>query len=196
MDDDGRVMATMSLSLEPLWSRPSRLGGTLVDVCVLDHGCALPGRDARPAWELWREGRPRNPGSWHGLNASGQQAWLALASQAATTARADRIGGVYHLDSTQIRDVTSLHCALGEAIAGPGGYYGREWNGFKDCLCGGFGVVPPFTLVWQGFAAAARAFDRAPDADATYLEGIVDVMRRYGVTVVVGPETAPSETTS
>lgn len=39
-------------------------------------------------------------------------------------------------------------CRPGEAINGAGVYFGADLDGLNDCLRGGFGVVPPFTLRW------------------------------------------------
>ncbi|MER6694301.1 barstar family protein [Streptomyces minutiscleroticus] len=43
----------------------------------------------------------------------------------------------YHLDGRFVTDVPGLHCAIAEALLGPGRYFGREQNAFEDCLCGG-----------------------------------------------------------
>ena len=58
----------------------------------------------------------------------------------------DPPGSVYHLDSTHITDFSSFLCALGEAINGPGGYFGSSMRALDDCAVGGFGATPPFTL--------------------------------------------------
>ena len=58
----------------------------------------------------------------------------------------DPPGSVYHLDSTHITDFSSFLCALGEAINGPGGYFGSSVRALDDCVVGGFGATPPFTL--------------------------------------------------
>jgi hypothetical protein len=50
------------------------------------------------------------------------------------------------LDVAHIDDLTSFFCALGEAVNGPGGYFGRTTRALEDCLIGGFGAEPPFTL--------------------------------------------------
>ncbi|MGW4807492.1 barstar family protein [Kitasatospora sp. NPDC004272] len=97
-----------------------------------------------------------------------------------------RSGGEYHLAGAGLRDGPGLHCAIGEALLGPGGYYGREWNGLRDCLGGGFGLVPPFTLHWHGFAATERelAGEGGPAAGSGYPEELAREMERHGVTVV------------
>uniref|UniRef100_A0AAU2VSM3 Barstar family protein n=1 Tax=Streptomyces sp. NBC_00008 TaxID=2903610 RepID=A0AAU2VSM3_9ACTN len=81
-----------------------------------------------------------------------------------------------------------LHCAMAEALAGPGGYYGREWNAFKDCLHGGFGVTAPFTLIWHDADVARQALaDDIWDAEKglSYFEEIVRLLESFGVTVVL-----------
>ncbi|MEV6291373.1 barstar family protein [Streptomyces sp. NPDC051896] len=44
------------------------------------------------------------------------------------------------LDGTQIRTLENFWQAIGEAINGPGGYFGRNLDAFADCLSGGFGT--------------------------------------------------------
>jgi hypothetical protein len=61
----------------------------------------------------------------------------------------DPPGSVYHLDSAHITDFTSFLCALGEAINGPGGYFGSSMRALDDCAVGGFGATPPFTLIFH-----------------------------------------------
>lgn len=46
----------------------------------------------------------------------------------------------YVLDGTQIRTLADFWRAIGEAINGPGGYFGRNLDAFADCLSGGFGA--------------------------------------------------------
>lgn len=69
----------------------------------------------------------------------------------------DRPGGTHHLEGRFVTDVPGLHRAMAEALVGPGGYFCREWNAFKDCLGGGFGMTLPFTLIWHDADVARRA---------------------------------------
>ncbi|MFD7833949.1 barstar family protein [Streptomyces sp. NPDC059761] len=94
----------------------------------------------------------------------------------------------HHLDGRFVTDVPGLHCAIAEALLGPGRYFGREWNAFKDCLGGGFGVAPPFTLIWHDFEIARRALADVvedPEDGLSYFEDIVRLLERCGVTVVL-----------
>ncbi|MFI9275172.1 barstar family protein [Kitasatospora sp. NPDC052896] len=85
----------------------------------------------------------------------------------------------FHLDGSRVADRGGLYAALGEAVNGPGGYYGRNLDALADCLRGGFGPEPPFTLVWHTFATARRA----PDLPPGYAQAVVDLLRGSGVTV-------------
>ncbi|MCX5606329.1 MULTISPECIES: hypothetical protein [unclassified Streptomyces] len=55
-----------------------------------------------------------------------------------------------------------LGCALGEAVNGPGGYFGRSLAGVSDALCGGFGTTAPFILVWRDHEVARRCLGVQP----------------------------------
>ncbi|MFJ5921793.1 barstar family protein [Kitasatospora sp. NPDC092948] len=114
--------------------------------------------------------------------------WLDLTARGRRVPepRPDRSGGVHHLDGRFVTDVPGLHCAMAEALLGPGRYFGREWNAFKDCLGGGFGVAPPFTLTWHDSEVARRALADVvedPAGRLPYFEEIVQLLERWGVTV-------------
>jgi hypothetical protein len=49
-------------------------------------------------------------------------------------------------DLREVVDFEGFLCALAEAIHGPGGYFGRDLLSLQDCLRGGFGLKPPWTL--------------------------------------------------
>ena len=64
-----------------------------------------------------------------------------------------------HMDGRWINDVPSFHLSLGEAVNGPNGYFGGCLNALSDCLCGGFGVVPPLTIRLSHFNEVREALD-------------------------------------
>ena len=103
-------------------------------------------------WENWRVQAPAKKGLWVPLRGEERAAWLEIVRLHHTHRRRNArdlpSGSVIELDGTNITDYPSFFCALGEAISGPGGYFGADLDGLNDCLRGGFGVVPPFTLRW------------------------------------------------
>ncbi|MCF2527021.1 barstar family protein, partial [Yinghuangia soli] len=62
----------------------------------------------------------------------------------------------YELDGRNVTDEPGLYLALGEAVNGPGGYFGCNLDALVDCLRGRFGYTAPGTLLWRD-AATARA---------------------------------------
>jgi RNAse (barnase) inhibitor barstar len=47
---------------------------------------------------------------------------------------------IYVLDGTQINTLEDFWGVIGEAINGPGGYFGRNLDALADCLAGGLGA--------------------------------------------------------
>ncbi|MGW4896539.1 barstar family protein [Kitasatospora sp. NPDC004240] len=190
LDRHGDVMASRTVGLAITGARPSVLGGTLLDITLTDGGDDRPSPAERPVWAQWYQGPPAGPNMWARYDARGRAAWLDLTTRGrrVPAPRPDRCGGEYHLDGRFVTDVPGLHCAMAEALLGPGRYFGREWDSFKDCLSGGFGVVPPFTLTWHDFGVARRALAEVigdPEDGLSYVEEIVRLLEQRGVTVVL-----------
>lgn len=189
LDRHGDVMAAPTVRLAVDGARPSVLGGGLEDITLTDGGDDRRPTAARPVWEQWYQGPPREPGLWAPYDSEGRREWLELTPRGwrGASAGTDLSGGDHHLDGRFVTDVPGLHCAIGEALLGPGRYFGREWNAFKDCLSGGFGVAPPFTLTWHDSEVARRALaDVVESTDGIpYFEETVRLLERSGVTVVL-----------
>ncbi|WP_406385821.1 barstar family protein [Streptomyces sp. NBC_00211] len=190
LDRHGAVMASHAVGLAVTGARPSVLGDGLEDIVLTDGGADRPSPAVRPIWEEWYQGPPAEPNMWAPYDSQGRSAWLDLTTRAwrLPAPQPDRSGGSHHLDGRFVTDVPGLHCAIAEALLGPGRYFGREWNAFKDCLGGGFGVAPPFTLTWHDSEVARRALANVvedPEDGLSYFEEIVRLFERCGVTVVL-----------
>jgi hypothetical protein len=72
---------------------------------------------------------------------------------------ADVRGRVVFLDGAWIDDVPSFYLSLGEAMNGPEGYFGGGLYALSDCLCGGFGALPPLTIMLSHFDEVRNALD-------------------------------------
>ncbi|WP_319721699.1 barstar family protein [Streptomyces sp. MB09-01] len=180
VDRTGRVMTGRTARLSVVGARPSALGGGLLDVTVWGDVEEQPRPEVERVWEAWRDRRPTEPQQWARFPDELRGEWLRLTERHDGP---DRQGGDYHLDGRHVTGHYALHCALGEALNGPGGYYGRCWNSLFDCLSGGFGAVPPFTLVWHDFEVARSALaDEGMTADS-YAEEVVGRLRSFGATV-------------
>ncbi|MEV0902605.1 barstar family protein [Actinoplanes sp. NPDC049802] len=154
---DGRALRTLEPGVfaDVAAVRPSPLGPDLFDV-DLDGGMVdpIPAR-ARPLWDDWLEHRPTTPGTWRDLDTGMRHEWLRLALADHRHDIADRPAGtVYHLDGRHVTDVNGFYCALGEAVNGPGGYFGWNLDAVDDCLNGCWGATTPFRLEWSHFPVA------------------------------------------
>ncbi len=121
---------------------------------------------ARPVWELWRTWQSRTKNEW-AKPGENSQAWfhvLRVHSQWSGRRSVDAAAEqTFELDGTHITDEASFFCAIGEAVNGPGGYFGAGLDGLSDCLCGGFGAKVPFTLIWKNSSVARAHLGKSPE---------------------------------
>jgi len=131
---------------------------------------------------------PSRPGAWRSLDSEGRRLWLACAQERALHGRhgglvpsAER-GRSVTVDGRLVDDLLAFWCAIGEAVNGPGGYFGRSLPGFDDCLFGGFGLELPYTIVWEHADSSRRALGSdvllAWLADEEGDEGLVPMSER------------------
>jgi RNAse (barnase) inhibitor barstar len=161
IDSSGRPVQSATEGELRAWI-PSARGSGLVDL-TLDPWSERPPLAARAVWDLWGEGRPAEPGSWASCDAEGRQFWLDTALANHVRGIPDRPSGTaYHLDGRHITDKPGFFCALGEAVNGPGGYFGLNLGALNDCLRGRWGATPPLTLVWHDAHVARTCLGVTP----------------------------------
>ncbi|MBE1441250.1 barstar family protein [Paenibacillus sp. OAS669] len=166
----------------------TRLAGTLLYAAS---------REAMVLWDEWRTAQPDQYNMWVNLTSSERLGWLEVirlfndfcSSSNNSNNKQDKSGEIYHLDGLHIKDRTSFFCALGEAVNGPGGYFGVCLDSLSDCLCGGFGARPPFTIHWNH----ADVFindehddqrDNAKHGNRAYLISLLEVFNRHNIPVI------------
>ena len=136
--------------------RPSAIGPDLVDV-ALDGRVSTPMPvAARQIWELWHVGRPAQPGLWAGYGRELRHLWSAAALAHHRADAPDKpAGSTYQLDGRDITDVEGFYCAIGEAVNGPGGYFGWNGDALHDCVTEG--GAPSGRSAWSGVTPGWRA---------------------------------------
>ncbi|MFC9753817.1 hypothetical protein [Streptomyces sp. NPDC056921] len=186
LDRSGRVMRHQEhMPLGVVASRPSALGGALVDLWLGEGPAVRPAPAVRPVWDAWFEGPPAERGAWAAFPPEGRAEWAAFAA-ARQGADGPLPDPVRHLDGRHITDVQALVCALGEAVAGPGGHYQQCWGALRGCVCGGERPPAPFTLVWHDAEVAGRALasvsvDTA--GETPYVDDVLRLLEKVGITV-------------
>ncbi|MFD8321888.1 barstar family protein [Kitasatospora purpeofusca] len=166
-DDRGEPLTDLLLRARVMAWRPSSHGTGLIDL-ELDGELLTPvPAYARPLWERWFAGPPEAPGGWAGLDTRHRGAWLDLVRErGCRRTRHNRPAGhAYVLDGRHITDVPGLYLALGEAVNGPGGYFGGCLDALVDCLRGTFGHTAPATLHWHDATTAHEHLHRTLTPD-------------------------------
>ncbi|MFE4334761.1 MULTISPECIES: barstar family protein [unclassified Streptomyces] len=65
----------------------------------------------------------------------------------------------YVIDGSRVTGLEQFWKVIGEAVNGPGGYFGRNFDALADCLSGGMGTPDDgdFVFEWRHHALSARA---------------------------------------
>ncbi|MFF8846868.1 barstar family protein [Streptomyces sp. NPDC015127] len=68
----------------------------------------------------------------------------------------------YVIDGAEVTDLESFWTVIGEAVNGPGGYFGRNLDALADCLGGGMGTPDDgdFVVEWRDHELSRRALGR------------------------------------
>ncbi|WP_033403862.1 barstar family protein [Paenibacillus fonticola] len=160
-------------------------------------------------WNMWRISQPLRKNEWSSLSEDERRAWLKVVTNyninKSNCYETEEI--IFHLDGTYVTDYPSFFCALGEAINGPGGYYGFDVCSLIDCVHGGFGATAPFTLIWKNHLVAEKCLDTnswvrdieykrslgdklldKPEleelGDRPLFQALVEIIKNVGVTIV------------
>ncbi|WP_139489597.1 barnase inhibitor [Brevibacillus dissolubilis] len=156
----------------------SELIGTLLSVAS---------KETLEIWDIWREAPPTTKNVWAQLSEEQRKGWLEvirLKSQP-VLAPQEQQNDEYFLDATYVTDSTSFFYALGEAINGPGGYYGFDLNSLQNCFCGGFGAVPPFDLhIKKNNIDCSDESNFVLGADESFYQQLRDIFIANRITII------------
>ncbi|MEV0397263.1 hypothetical protein [Polymorphospora rubra] len=167
-------------------TRPSTLGDDLVDV-MLDARIPEPmATNDRPLWDMWRAGGPTELNLWAKLDRSDRYLWVRAAAVHRSHARDKPAGTVYHLDGRHVTDLDAFFCAIGEAVNGPGGWFGGDlfWL-HENAATGDGGATPGFRMVWHNSEVARThlisGYDRKSWLPAVTFDDLVRHLTEDGV---------------
>lgn len=140
-----------------------------------------PSNETLKLWDIWRNNVPNKIGEWRRLTNSYRFRWLEIVrlynSQIHTKTIDKKIDDIY-LDGAYIKDSSSFFCALGEAVNGPGGYFGFDINSLQDCLCGSFGIKIPFTIIWYNSSVMIKSIVESINKNQYEIEESSDENKR------------------
>ncbi|WP_176728391.1 barstar family protein [Planobispora rosea] len=146
----------------------------------------LPRVSAKPVWELWRVAPPGKVNQWWDIPIGQREGWVEVAQNSRISTRL--IGEEILLDGRGVVDLASFFCAIGEAVHGPGGYFGSNFMALSDCLrrlprkeCS------PMRVRWLDYAVAEEHLSKSIDTDegsVRYVDLIVEVFSDAGISVV------------
>jgi RNAse (barnase) inhibitor barstar len=159
---------------------PSRLGAGLLDITIdSEPQEPLPTRVLEILGH-WRTDRPAEKNLWAGYDRELRHYWAGLALVRSPGGPDRPAGTTYDLDGRFVTDIEGFYCAIGEAINGPGGYFGSNLDALVDCLRGRFGARTPFRLVWHNSVVAREhmvdGYDRHRLGTAVSLHYLVDLL--------------------
>ncbi|MFF9015359.1 barstar family protein [Streptomyces sp. NPDC014870] len=140
-------------------------------------------REAAEIWRRWAAVAELPKGEWVQQSASFQEAWLHVVQNSWFTVgrRAARYGPdeVVNLDGAQILTPSGFYCALGEAVNGPGGYFGSNLDALADCMSSSCGNGPLAEIVWSDFETSRRSLSDG------FVASLMDLLREFRVAVSV-----------
>ncbi|MEV7805373.1 barstar family protein [Microbispora sp. NPDC088329] len=188
LDAAGEPLVDFWLSEIVDW-RPSALDPLRMDLIAV-WGVDSPLAGARDVWECWLVARPDRLNLWAEYEGAARDEWLTIVRRdQRELRRPDRAPGrTCDLDGSHVTDKAGFYLAIGEAINGPGGYFGCNLDALDDCLCGGFGARTPFTLIWQDSQVARKSLAtpiEGADEPSTYYDVILFIFQDHDVAVVL-----------
>jgi hypothetical protein len=169
-------------------SVPSALGDGLLDVTIDSDACERRPAGTRNILDLWFTGRPTERNLWAGYDRTLRHEWAGVALAHHRFDIPDQPAGtVFDLDGRFVTDIEGFYCAIGEAINGPGGYFGWNFAALHTCLGSKWGALAPFRLAWHDSAVAhehlVAGYDRHQYAPAITLDNLLQIFAEHHVEV-------------
>ncbi|MEU2854975.1 barstar family protein [Streptomyces syringium] len=150
-----------------------------VEYSFSGHTCEYP--KAGEVWSRWAAENPIERGEWAKYPAEYHECWLHVTQTAWFTAhrKAARYGtdDFVTIDGREMFNKFSFYCALGEAVNGPGGYFGSNLDALADCLSSRE-AKGQFHVTWESFPSSRNHLGEE------FTSATVGVLEEFGVSVI------------
>lgn len=101
------------------------------------------------AWKNYFYDGVKEYNLWKNLKPAERQGWLELALRCQNIDY-ENPKTIIEIDGSDIKCYNDFYCTLGEALHGPGGYFGRNLNALVDCICSPeFGGGKLQKVIWK-----------------------------------------------
>ncbi|MGP4030099.1 barstar family protein [Actinomadura sp. 3N407] len=166
---------------------PSRLGAGLLDVTIASEPREPLPTGVLDILEHWHRGRPTDKNLWADYDRTLRHYWAGMALTRRSREPDSPAGGTYDLDGRFVTDIEGFYCAIGEAINGPGGYFGWNLDALDDCFSGGFGAQIPFRIVWHTSSVARThlvpGYDKRRLGPAVTFDYLQDMLTEHHIEI-------------
>jgi RNAse (barnase) inhibitor barstar len=182
LDIRGEVMGAYYIGEAAVLQERRSNVSDFLDLDVSFFGYSCPFRHAGEIWRTWARGAPQKRGEWRKLLRGWHPSWLHVVQTAwfHSGRTASRYGseGPFIIDGSGFQSIESLHCEMGEAINGPGGYFGSNLDALADCLRSSAGVRS-FELIWDNCDLSEEALGEIE------INSVVTLMREFKVSLTL-----------
>ncbi|WP_211358106.1 barstar family protein [Amycolatopsis cihanbeyliensis] len=148
-----------------------------VSCYVFDNRCEYP--EAARIWRRWALGPAVEEGEWIQLSTGCLDAWLHVVQNSWFVLNSDAAcrgsDKVADLDGTYITTSQKFFCALGEAVNGPGGYFGSNLDALADCIHSSLDRGVSLRIIWRNYKLSRESLDHY------FLDSVTAIMREFGI---------------
>ncbi|NJP99980.1 barstar family protein [Streptomyces zingiberis] len=157
-------------------------GGGYSDVEYSFHGNACEYPKAGEIWRKWSDSKQVSLGGWAEYPSEYHASWLHVVQTAwfscglrATRYQTAETAGI---EGRELATEDAFYCAVGEAVNGPGGYFGSNLDALYDCLrTMKREEAHPFCLEWGDFSFSREVLG------GEFTSSALSIFQEFGVQV-------------
>ncbi|MDG4828512.1 barstar family protein [Solwaraspora sp. WMMD1047] len=139
--------------------------------------------DAARVWARWTSGTALHAGEWLRWPNGCHDDWLHVVQNSwfSTGRRAGRYGHEEEVEihGSRMATVSGFYCELGEAVNGPGGYFGSNLDALADCVSSNYGGGRLVRVNWRGADTSRQILG------VSFVNSVADLMGEFQVDLVL-----------